>query len=319
MAKIDIAYSFEIEDVIDAMEANELWLEGVLKNKRAFKCIDKNCDAKITCKNMDTFADERKMNPHFIMSNRKNMHSSVCKVYKEFEEKVSKRMEIKEEGASQHIGKKVCFHMERPENHRIIGHNVINNEKNNVIDIVEKKKKTRENGKKHNSNYYWLNSLIWYYVEAYKKGTTEQDTVEIDFGGNKKYTYSLNRLFRRIKNENEITDRNRNHYVYYGKGIVFLRNDGGYDLVFFEKFLGSEKRVKCIIKKTALEACIYGKENKMNILKSAIGKERFIYVLSSKNINEEYNVVFLNIKNLDCVAISKIDLDGVESMDNNEE
>lgn len=319
MAKIDTAYSFEANDVIDAIEANELWLEGILKDKRAFKCIDENCDARITCKNMDTFADKRKVNPHFIMSSRENMHSPVCKVCKEYEEKISKRGEIKGEGTGQYISKKVCFHMERPERHRIIEHNVINNEKNNVADIEGEKKKNRENGKRHNSNYYWLHSLILYYVDAYKKGTTEQDTVEIDFGRNKKYTYFLNSLFKRIKNENEVSDRDRNHYVYYGKGKVFLRSDGGYDLVFSEKFFASEKRVKCIIKKIVLDTCMHGKANKLNILESAIGKERFIYVLSSKNINPKYNTVFLNIKNLDCVAISEIDLDSIERMSDDDE
>lgn len=64
---------------------------------------------------------------------------------------------------------------------------------------------------------------------------------------------------------------------------------------------------------------MHGKVNKLNILESAIGKERFIYVLSSKNINKKYNTAFLNIKNLDCVAISKIDLDSIERMDDDEE
>jgi len=73
-------------------------------------------------------------------------------------------------------------------------------------------------------------------------------------------------------------------YVYYGKGKVFLRDDGGYDLVFCESFIYSERRVKCIIKKIVLDICVHGKVNKTNILKSTIGEERFIYILCSKNI-----------------------------------
>ena len=311
MAKIDTAYSLEIKDVIDAIEANELWIEGILKDKRLFKCIDDNCNARITCKNMDTFADKRKVNPHFIMSDRENMHSSTCEINKELEEKRSKKREKKGGRASQYIGKKVCFHIERPKSHRIVEYKIINDEKGNVTNIEEEKKKNRENRKMHNSNYYWLNSLIWYYIDAYKKGTTEQDTVELDFGANKKYTYSLNRLFKRIKNEKEATERDGYHYVYYGKGTVYLRTDGGYDLVFYEKFFGSGRRVKCIVEKIVLDTCEYGKLNKTNVLKAAIGKERFIYTLSSKNINKKYNTVFLNIKNLDCIAISEIDLDSI--------
>lgn len=68
MAKVELAYSEEINDIVDAIEANELWIEGVLTDKRAFECIDENCCAKITCRNMDTYAYSRKMIPHFIYS-----------------------------------------------------------------------------------------------------------------------------------------------------------------------------------------------------------------------------------------------------------
>lgn len=39
MAKVELAYSLEINDIVDAMEANELWLEGILSDKRAFECV----------------------------------------------------------------------------------------------------------------------------------------------------------------------------------------------------------------------------------------------------------------------------------------
>ena len=78
MAKIEMAFSLEINDSVDAIEANELWMEGVLKDKKAFICVGKNCSAGITCKNMDTFATDRKRIPHFIMSQHENMHSDSC-------------------------------------------------------------------------------------------------------------------------------------------------------------------------------------------------------------------------------------------------
>ncbi|MBQ4059426.1 MAG: hypothetical protein IJD40_10910 [Lachnospiraceae bacterium] len=312
MAKIELAYSLELGKVLDAMEANELWLEGRLKDKRAFECIDNSCDAKITCKNMDTFADKRKVNPHFIMANRENMHSLFCEVYKEYEEKDDKReknrMECKK---NTDIGRRVCFHLERPENHRIIKHKDSIECINNEIEYKEEKKRAVERRKNSQSNYYWLNSLIWYYIRSYKENTTDKDVVEIDFGKGRKYPYPLNKLFKRINNEAETTDKDKNHYVYYGKGRVYLREDGGYDLVFSEKFNGSEKRVKCVIGKKMIEGCQYGKASKVNILNASRGKERFIYVLSSKNIDKKYDRIYLNIEKMDCIAISEIDLDEI--------
>lgn len=36
MAKIEVAYSLEIEEYVGAIEANELWIEGKLKDRRLF-------------------------------------------------------------------------------------------------------------------------------------------------------------------------------------------------------------------------------------------------------------------------------------------
>lgn len=63
-----------------------------------------------------------------------------------------------------------------------------------------------------------------------------------------------------------------------------------------------------------IENCQYGRINKISILEAAKGKERFIYVLSSKNINNTYEKVYLNVNSLDCIAISEIDLDAIDGI-----
>lgn len=314
MARIETAFSLELNEIVDAIQANELWIDGILKDKRAFVCSDENCNAGITCKNMDTFADDRKVNPHFIMSKLENMHSDDCEVYQEYILKSTKKgkMLSPEDLLKEHPEKKVCFHVERPEKHREIDKEAKKDKtKDKVIHAAAgESAKAKKGGANHDSNYYWLNSLIWYYVDSYKNGRTKQDKIEIDFGNDKKYDYQLNSLFKRIKNEKEKTEKDRNNYVYFGMGRVFERKDGGYSIVFSEKFGGSTKKVTCVIKKEALDACQYGKANKLSILKSAMDKERMIYVLSSKVINKQYETVFLNVKNMDCIAISEVEIEG---------
>ena len=134
MAKVELAFNLEINDIVDAMEANELWLEGILHDKRAFKCVYENCDAKITCKNMDTYADNRKVIPHFIMASRENKHNVLCEAYKEYDERESIRGKSKNNKETSNIGRNVCFHMERPENHRVISHIVCGERGQNAQD-----------------------------------------------------------------------------------------------------------------------------------------------------------------------------------------
>lgn len=82
--------------------------------------------------------------------------------------------------------------------------------------------------------------------------------------------------------------------------------------LFSENFDGSIKKVKCVLSEKMIEDCMFGKTNKLDMLNSAIGKEKYIYVFASKNISEKYKMAYLNVKNLDCIAISDIDVDKID-------
>ena len=206
------------------------------------------------------------------------------------------------------VGKEICFHMIRPERHRIIEHIVPVNQENNLTELKKNKRKKQNDLQERKTNYYCLNSLVCSFVNAFKNGTLFEDEVTVEFEKNKFYTYKLGYLFKRIEKQNEITDKDKYRYVYFCKGRVFKRKNGGYDIVFSGSFDDSTKKVKCVLSNELIEECRIGKANKLNMLNSAIGKEKYIYVFASKNANEQYNTVYLNVKNLDCVAVSEIDV-----------
>ena len=150
------------------------------------------------------------------------------------------------------------------------------------------------------------------FVNAYRNGTLYEDEVEVEFERKQIYTYKLGYLFKRIKKHKEITDKDKYRYIYFGKGQVFRKQNGDYNIVFSEKFDGSIKQVKCVLNEKMIEDCMFGKANKLDMLNSAIGKEKYIYVFASKNISEKYKMAYLNVKNLDCIAISDIDVDKID-------
>ena len=308
-----MAFSLEINDFVDAIEANELWMEGILKDKREFICVGENCSARITCKNMDTFASDRKQVPHFIMSQHENMHSDSCEVFREFLEKDINRCNTKKEGHREKLGKEICFHMTRPERHRVIEHTLATCQANNLTEIKKHMRRKQDDSQERKNNYYCLNSLVCSFVNAFRNGTLFEDEVKVEFENKQFYTYKLGYLFKRIERQNEITDKDKYRYIYFGKGKVFQKETGGYNIVFSEVFNGSTKKVKCVLNSKLIEGCRFGKTNKINMLNSAIGKEKFIYVFANKNINEEYKTAYLNVKNLDCVAVSDIDVDETDN------
>lgn len=309
MAMIERAFSLEIHDFVNAIEANELWMEGVLSDKKAFVCVGEGCIAGITCKNMDKLAADRKQIPHFIMSQHENMHSDSCEVFREIEEIESNRNIKTKEARRGNEREEICFNMIRPERHRIMEYSLNAGQKEIIDEIKERKKKEQRDNQARKINFYFLPSLVSSFVNALRNGAIYENEVKINFDNIHSYTYKLGYLFKRIENDSEITDKDKNHYVYFGKGRIFQRDDGGYDILFSNCFAGSDKKVKCVLSNKLIEECRVGRIYKLNMLKSAIGKERYIYVLSNKNVSNQYNTVYLNVKTLDCVAVSDIDVD----------
>lgn len=59
------AYSKESMAVIDAEKAYELYWEGLIKDKQAFCCPEPECNAQVTCSNIDKERRTLKQRPHF--------------------------------------------------------------------------------------------------------------------------------------------------------------------------------------------------------------------------------------------------------------
>ena len=74
--KTETAYSSEALRVVTAEEAHNGYLSGLIVKKKGFVCVDDQCEAQITCANMDKKDGERKMPPHFKVYSK---HSSDCR------------------------------------------------------------------------------------------------------------------------------------------------------------------------------------------------------------------------------------------------
>ncbi|ERI92149.1 hypothetical protein HMPREF1982_02690 [Clostridiales bacterium oral taxon 876 str. F0540] len=70
---MDYAYSLEYKDIVDAEKAYELYWEGIISDKQAFICPEPDCNAQITCSNIDKEKRFLKQKPHFrCYGNHKN-------------------------------------------------------------------------------------------------------------------------------------------------------------------------------------------------------------------------------------------------------
>ncbi len=74
---LDIAYSSDMDLVIDAEQAYEYFLLGRIKDKRAFRCPSENCRAQITCCNIDKDFHDMRQHQHFRVY---GIHSPECEI-----------------------------------------------------------------------------------------------------------------------------------------------------------------------------------------------------------------------------------------------
>ncbi|MEX0445702.1 hypothetical protein [Xenorhabdus sp. SGI246] len=75
---LDVAYSLEIEDFIDADRAYEFYWAGLITSKKAFICPGENCRAQVTCANIDEETQKMKVVPHFRVYGD---HDESCEVF----------------------------------------------------------------------------------------------------------------------------------------------------------------------------------------------------------------------------------------------
>lgn len=80
--KIPEAYSIELEEIIDAEKAYELYWDGEISDKRAFECKNDNCEAQITCANIDKERFLMRKRPYFL-----RVGEHTCTLLNEIEKK----------------------------------------------------------------------------------------------------------------------------------------------------------------------------------------------------------------------------------------
>jgi hypothetical protein len=233
MSKLEEAYSIEFEDVIDAEKAYELFWEGVIKDKRAFQCTDPNCEAQITCVNIDKKRAEMKQKLHFKCFGE---HSEKCEAIKEFDEMQENRDKKTKQKSMNYIDNTVdIFSFNRPTKDGIVirTKETVNNE-------TTKEKKTRIKEKykgsgSRNVTYYSIKPLISKF-EKY----SDENTLDKHFINIKGFNVSYKRMFVSIK-DIDIDNVEKYFRVYYGIGRInkVKKNDKDF-IIFFSKGFGDK-------------------------------------------------------------------------------
>ncbi|UDB46119.1 hypothetical protein [Bacillus safensis] len=235
MAKIEEAYSLEYFDVIDAEKAYELFWDGLIKDKRKFKCP--GCNLKITAANIDKERTEMKNTPHFRSY---GVHDFECSY--EFEKEMqSKSADNRENKKQLTIAKQVdSLFLERPKNHQFVNQsmNVKSSLNDNDKEISLKNNSIHKNYQRKSSSYYSIKPLVSKFIKYKKENKLTENFINI-----KGYSISYADFFTDLTEVN-LSNINKYKRVYYGDGeIVRSRKNKG-DYIIFLNLVFPIKTIK---------------------------------------------------------------------------
>lgn len=297
MSSTEYAYSLEVNREMTASEAHELYILGIISDKKNFQCCDRNCRARITCSNMDKPQWEMKVREHFkVIDDHSNNCSEKMKV-----NSVNTSDTMGKVKAAATIGEEINFHLNRPNQQEVAIDKIA--KQTTSVDKEKKRKMGGEvgdtNRKAHRKTNAWLlSSIVNKFLSISDKSIIDKIKINFSFG-NKSYNYSMSKLFSEIPKYKLDEEENWKIKVYWGKATIKKRKAGGYIIDFSDSFHESGKKVVCLIDNNIVKKA-YNKNRQVNYIERFVNKEIKCYILGKVKCWE--NTIFINVDSIDHIA-----------------
>lgn len=222
---MDISYSIEFKQVIDAEKAYDLFQSEVIKQKRAFECPNENCSAQFTCVNIDRPIQETKKSVHF-RSNGTHIDNCLYETKKTITSATYNNSPDNNKNANIHILTK------RPKDYYTIKKTLYTNrsveeEKNNT-----KREYQLNRNSKSPKKHYWIAPLVSTYLSA-KGNTTNLSKMYLKNGD---LEIPFTHFFKKIDKQN-FKGLSKYPMIYFGEAFFNTTNkDNIIEIKFADPF-----------------------------------------------------------------------------------
>lgn len=292
MAKLPFAFSIEINDIIDAEQAYELFWSGIIQNGSAFNCPEENCEGNATCINVDKAENDMLQHPHFRGYN----HNRDCIHHPEKVKALSKGNSTSSGSRSQLDE----LFLARPEKEA--------GTTSNAVETTTRVHGTKDqkSNKVYRAKYFTIRSLVSKFVEHRKKNEEREHHVKIDA-----IKLSYKDLFIGVYNQ-DYDSLPRYNRIYWG--VAFLDKDPAkehYKIRFAEAFKlnGEEIRPSFLLYENLIDS-YHSRLIKTRINQYSKGKSpRVLIFIYSKPFTPKNEGKYINLKieNLDMLDIRGLD------------
>lgn len=280
--KLEKAYSIEIKRKITAEEADILYDKNFVKSKYAFKCPEDNCEAQVTCANLDRPKKLRKRDPYFKAIDQ---HNDECSIGKAIKDKTRPEGEGENPyGTDKPVIGAVRLNLTAPPVDKVIATSGGNNGGSATGDGSGKGRGRKTGEEREITATKTVSSLVDAFLNK------KQLTIELP--GQDSIT--INDLFVPVGNQN-IADFIDEYRIYYGKAFFNKAKNGkGYIVRFAKPLKINEREIlpTFFITNELMDECSLKKFKKSELDKISDGRPRVVYLLSEVspvlNWSEEY-------------------------------
>lgn len=298
--RIEYAYSLDVNEIIDPELAYDYFWAGIIKDKKNFECPAENCNASITCANLDKLRQDMKLDPYYKAVDE---HTIDCKLVKEYESKtINTRTK---DGKQNPRGNKDSnlsdiFEFSRPKSHT---EKLESSTSSNLPASLEerKQKKRDQSGNSTNSpsRYYSIRALVSKYLKYKETDALDQYSINI-----KGYNVPYKDFFIEI-NSQEITTLPKYPRIYFGKAFINRRKEKDYAAIFGNTFSnkGSSLNPSIYLAENVIENA-FTKKLYREKLKSLSDKKYpaiwvFVYGTPRDTIVDQKTYLNISISNMD--------------------
>lgn len=307
MTSLSKARSRETNEIITPEEADALYLERKIRDKREFECIGYGCGAKITCANLDKPKKHRRRAPYFRTV---ESHANSCDIY-----------ELKNINTIDR-GKLEVTHVEQAKSDELPDQLYLIRPKSHLTESRQSNEHGGIEIARHQPsetvidetvispiNMYHLGSLVAKHELLRKKRLLEERQVVVD---GRIFTYGA--LFKRVTKQEfkDYEHLRKSKYVYWGRvHSIKETREGSVKITFHgsARFMTAPSAVSVFIKRETLDEYRFRKPLKESILHSlgseGVSMNLYIYGAPDQNANDRVYLNF-NADNLDLVEIKEI-------------
>ncbi|ENM5738078.1 hypothetical protein AB1F87_001603 [Vibrio mimicus] len=240
---LDIAYSIEADDYLDPDRAYDLYWSGLITDKKQFLCPGTDCNAQVTCANLDEDVQDMKVVPHFRVY---GSHSKSCEIFNnvpldlQYEDSVpvkEERRSVDESIVDVFLLERPASYYDEPKTSKFPNQKTVKKPK---FIKYNKDITLKENG--NIGNIYSVRSIVSRYIRYKKDGSLDHRRVNI-----KGRDVHYKSIFKCIW-EQDLEKLPDYPVIYYGWAYINrLPSDNGYQIMFKKYFRKSEVDFKTTV------------------------------------------------------------------------